>query len=203
MATTKKTTTKKTATHSTTAHVKDGAAVAVAKKVKPIAPKTKAVHAKAAQAKEPEHKSEAVDKAHSHKTAETKAPKHEGKYFYAVGRRKTAVANVRLFLGKSKHQVNKKELQQYFGIYAAEAIKPLQLTGLENEVYVYANIKGGGVHSQAQALAHAIAQAIIIGTPDFRKVLKKNGMLTRDSRRKERKKPGLKRARRGPQWAKR
>jgi len=135
------------------------------------------------------------------KHEEVKAAK--GKYFYAVGRRKTSVANVRLFFGKAKSQVNNRDLAQYFGGFVDEVTKPLQLTGLENQVYVYANIKGGGVHSQAGALAHGIARAVMLASPDHRKVLKKNSMLTRDSRRKERKKPGLKRARRGPQWAKR
>lgn len=128
-----------------------------------------------------------------------------GKYVYAVGRRKTSVANVRMFSGKEKHQVNKKDINAYFGLkgYVEEALKPLQLTGLETQVYVYANVKGGGAHSQAQAVAHALSNAIAKSNSDFRKVLKKNGLLTRDSRMKERKKPGLKRARRGPQWAKR
>ncbi len=136
---------------------------------------------------------------------EPKAQGKPGKYFYAVGRRKTSVANIRMFSGKAEHKINKKNIDAYFGMkgYVDEALKPLQLTGLENQVYIYANVKGGGTHSQAQAVAHGLAQAITASNEDFRKVLKKNGMLTRDSRMKERKKPGLKRARRGPQWAKR
>ena len=131
-------------------------------------------------------------------------PKADGKYFFATGRRKTSVANVRLFFGKGDSQINKKTFLAYFGAaFTPVAMKPLQLTGLESQVYVWINANGGGVHSQAQAVAHGIAQAIVKSTPDFRKVLKKNSMLTRDSRMKERKKPGLKRARRGPQWAKR
>jgi len=187
MGTPKKTTTRKTAA----APRKPRATKAAAEKE----------HKKAAEAVEetaPVHHAK-----HAETLPEVALPKSDGKYFYAVGRRKTSVANVRLFFGKSKSQVNSKELASYFGGFLNDAYKPLQLTGLENQVYVYANIKGGGVHSQAQALAHGIAQAIAIATPDYRKVLKKNGMLTRDDRKKERKKPGLKRARRGPQWAKR
>lgn len=155
----------------------------------------------------PEHKAEETTEApvaHHAPAEEAKSSKGgEGRYFYAVGRRKTSVANVRMFMGKAKSQVNKRDPENYFGVYMVAAMKPLQLTGMENQVHVYSNIKGGGIHSQAQALAHGIAQALVLQTPDFRKVLKKNGMLTRDSRMKERKKPGLKRARRGPQWAKR
>ena len=128
----------------------------------------------------------------------------EGKYAYAVGRRKTSVANVRLFQGKGKSQVNKKDILAYFGTqsFVDAALRPLQLTGL-GDAYVYVNTNGGGVHSQAQAIAHGISLAVAKNNPDLRKVLKKNELLTRDSRMKERKKPGLKRARRGPQWAKR
>lgn len=128
------------------------------------------------------------------------------RYSYAVGRRKTSVANIRLFSGKNKSQINKKDILVYFGGNQGLvdlANKPLQLTGLENRVYVYVNVRGGGIHSQAEAIGQGISQALCKHNADFRKVLKKNGMLTRDSRMKERKKPGLKRARRGPQWAKR
>jgi small subunit ribosomal protein S9 len=128
----------------------------------------------------------------------------DGRYAYAVGRRKTSVANVRLFLGKGKHEINKKDIKTYFGSQAFidAALRPLQLLGL-NEAFIYVNTNGGGTHSQAQAIAHGISLAVAKNNPELRKVLKKNGLLTRDSRMKERKKPGLKRARRGPQWAKR
>ena len=130
----------------------------------------------------------------------------DGRYTFATGRRKTSVANIRLFNGKGKSSVNHKELADYFSgyeLYINQAVKPMQLTGTENTYYAFINVKGGGKNSQAQAIAHGIATAITLHDPQFRKVLKKNGMLTRDSRMKERKKPGLKRARRGPQWAKR
>jgi len=129
----------------------------------------------------------------------------DGRYAWAVGRRKTSVANIRLFQGKGKSTVNKKDILVYFGNAALveRAFKPLQLTGLESRVYVYVNINGGGLHSQSEAISQGIATALAKNQPEFRKVLKKNGTLTRDSRKKERKKPVLKRSRRVPQWAKR
>ncbi len=173
---------RKTAAHPKTEHIVQAAGAETA--------------AHAAEHK-PEHKTE-------HKT-EHKADHKPGKYTYAVGRRKTSVANVRLFSGSEKTTVNHKDILVYFGnqSFVDEAFKPLELTGLTGQMYAYVNISGGGKHSQAQAVAHGVATAIALGNPDFRKVLKKNGLLTRDSRMKERKKPGLKRARRGPQWAKR
>lgn len=131
--------------------------------------------------------------------------KDYGKYVFSVGRRKTAVANIRLFNGQQQNLINKIEAKKYFGnpYYVIQAFKPMQLTGTENQYYIYANIRGGGIHAQSHAFAHGLARAIVSANPEHRRVLKKNGMLTRDSRMKERKKPGLKRARRGPQWAKR
>lgn len=170
---------------------------------KPAAPrKPKAVKEVEAHKAET-HKAETV--AHEKHVEKPVHHKADGKYVWAVGRRKTSVANVRLFQGDGKSTVNKKSIEKYFNNsgFVAEALKPMQLTGTEKNSYVYVNIAGGGLHSQAKALAHGLARAIILASPDSRKVLKKNGMLTRDSRMKERKKPGLKRARRGPQWAKR
>jgi small subunit ribosomal protein S9 len=128
-----------------------------------------------------------------------------GRYAFATGRRKTAVANVRLFAGKGKSTVNNKEILAYFGNKALveRAFKPLNLTGLENRAYIFVNVKGGGLQSQCEAVSQGIATAMAKNNEEFRKVLKKNGTLTRDSRMKERKKPGLKGARRGSQWAKR
>lgn len=128
----------------------------------------------------------------------------EGKYIYAIGRRKTAVANVRLYAGNSDHKVNKKDIKTYFNPAIAEkAFEPLRTAGLEGVYYISAHINGGGSNSQAEALRHGIARALGTIDEDIRKVMKKNGFLTRDDRKKERKKPGLKRARRSPQWAKR
>lgn len=127
------------------------------------------------------------------------------RYIFSTGRRKTSIANVRLFSGKGSNFVNKKPFEKYFQYKfdQEEAKKPFDVTGLEHEYNFTASISGGGMHSQAQALKHGIAIALGKVTPEIRKVLKKNGLLTRDDRKKERKKPGLKRARRSPQWAKR
>jgi len=128
-----------------------------------------------------------------------------GRYVFATGRRKTAVANIRLFSGSGKSTINKKAVDQYFphAMYREEFMKPFELTGLANDFHFTAHINGGGVHAQSQALRHGIAQALASMNDDLKKVLKKNTFLTRDDRKKERKKPGLKRARRSPQWAKR
>jgi small subunit ribosomal protein S9 len=138
------------------------------------------------------------------KIAEAQAlPK--GRYIFATGRRKTSVANVRMFEGKGETLVNKKPLKEYFtySFYQDEIVRPFEVTGLVGKYHYIAHINGGGPHSQAGALRHGIAIALGTISEDIRKVLKKNGFLTRDDRKKERKKPGLKRARRSPQWAKR
>lgn len=128
----------------------------------------------------------------------------EGKYIYASGRRKTAVANVRLFSGNGGHTVNKKPIETYFHAQLVEkALEPFRISGLGGQYKVYANISGGGSNAQAEAMRHGIARALGTTNEDLRKVMKKNGYLTRDDRKKERKKPGLKGARRSPQWAKR
>lgn len=127
-----------------------------------------------------------------------------GKYIYATGRRKTAVANVRVFMDKGDHEVNKKPAKKYFSAANFEkAFEPFRIIGQVSQFKVYASVNGGGVNSQAEAVRHGIAQALASASEDVRKIMKKNGYLTRDDRKKERKKPGLKRARRSPQWAKR
>ncbi len=129
----------------------------------------------------------------------------KGRYIYATGRRKTAVANVRLFAGSEKSQVNKKDLEAYFGTTNMRdtAVRPLALTGLLGDFYFLASVNGGGSNAQTEAIRHGIAQALASMNDEMRTVLKKNGFLTRDDRKKERKKPGLRGARRAPQWAKR
>lgn len=128
-----------------------------------------------------------------------------GKYTYATGRRKTAVANVRLFSGTGESMVNRKAFKEYFSEKPQQdtAMRPLAITGLMDEHYFIASINGGGRTSQVEALRHGIAQTLANLNDDIRMVLKKNGFLTRDDRKKERKKPGLRGARRSPQWAKR
>lgn len=143
----------------------------------------------------------------THKTEHHEAPKHtpKGRYIFATGRRKTAVSNVRLFEGKGDMVVNKLPLNKYFGYtyHLEEISKPFEVTGLGGKYYFTAHVNGGGPHAQATALRHGLAMALGQISEEVRKVLKKNGFLTRDDRKKERKKPGLKRARRSPQWAKR
>ncbi len=140
-------------------------------------------------------------------TEEEKKPKHEagGKYIFATGRRKTSVANIRLFTGTGKHLVNKKPFDTYFSFsfYNDKVLQPFQITGLGKNYYFVAHVNGGGIHSQAEAVRHGIARALSGVSEEVKNLLKKNGFLTRDDRKKERKKPGLKRARRAPQWAKR
>ncbi len=134
-----------------------------------------------------------------------KAHSEKGRYIFATGRRKTAIANVRLFEGKGDMVVNKKPLKQYFAysFHYDEISRPFEVTGLGGKHYFTAHVNGGGPHAQATALRHGISIALGKTSEDVRKVLKKNGFLTRDDRKKERKKPGLKRARRAGQWAKR
>lgn len=129
----------------------------------------------------------------------------KGRYIYATGRRKTAIANVRLFAGHEDSQVNKKKLDVYFGQAAMRdtALRPLALTGLLGDFYFSASVNGGGVNAQTEAIRHGISQALASMSDEMKTVLKKNGFLTRDDRKKERKKPGLRGARRAPQWAKR
>lgn len=124
---------------------------------------------------------------------------------YAVGRRKTAVAQVLVSSGSGIITVNKLPLERYFMTYDLQKIaqSPLQALGFEKTMDIKGKVHGGGIHAQAESMRHAIARALIRLNPENRPVLKKQGMLTRDPRVKERKKPGLKRARRAPQFSKR
>ncbi|MFH1575684.1 MAG: 30S ribosomal protein S9 [Candidatus Nealsonbacteria bacterium] len=127
-------------------------------------------------------------------------------FFEAVGRRKTAVARVHLKAENSKEfLVNDKPLDKYF---SAPELQQIALSSLEkmdflNKFSVTAKVNGGGLHAQAEALRHGIARALTEFSPELHSKLKKVGFLTRDSRMRERKKFGLKRARRAPQWNKR
>lgn len=128
-----------------------------------------------------------------------------GKSFYAVGRRKTAVAQILLSQGTGQITINKLPLEGYFQTLDLRqiALQPLVQAGLGKQFNIKGKIHGGGIHAQAESLRHAIARALIIHDPESRRTLKKLGFLTRDPRVKERKKPGLKRARRAPQFSKR
>ncbi len=129
-----------------------------------------------------------------------------GSFIPAIGRRKTSVARIRLIKnGKGTITVNGKLYSEYFGTYDLrdEIISPLKVTGQETAVDVSARVLGGGIRGQAEAVRHGISRALIQLNPTFRKTLKKLGYLMRDPRKKERKKFGLKGARRSPQWSKR
>ncbi len=127
------------------------------------------------------------------------------KYSLGVGKRKTAVALVRIYEGgKGEAFVNNEKIDSYFfGTLLESALSPLSLTGKTESFDMTVKIEGGGVSAQSDAMRHGIARALVEYDADLRPVLKKAGFLTRDARIKERKKPGLKGARRSPQWAKR
>jgi len=140
------------------------------------------------------------------KIEKPKATPQPAKYLEAVGRRKTAVARVRLFTQKEKASlVNGKPLEVYFPTLELQQIvtSPLVKMKCLDEFKISAIVKGGGLKAQSEALRHAISRALVSFDPDFRKKMKKAGFLTRDPRMRERKKFGLKRARRAPQWSKR
>jgi small subunit ribosomal protein S9 len=130
----------------------------------------------------------------------------EEKFWQGVGRRKTAVAVVKVFKEKEgSFLVNEKPLEKYFPLFELQktAKAPLELLKLENKFRVLALVNGGGLVAQAEAIRLGLARALVSFKEEFRKKLKKAGFLKRDPRVKERKKPGLKRARRAPQWQKR
>lgn len=127
------------------------------------------------------------------------------RYFEAVGRRKTAVARVRVFIRKGGLTINNKDYRQYFPIFRLQqtAFSPLEKTKLNTKLDVIAKVSGSGPSSQAEAVRHGLARSLILFNPALKPVLKSLGYLKRDSRMVERKKYGLKKARRAPQWAKR
>ena len=131
--------------------------------------------------------------------------KKESKYIEAVGRRKTSTARVRIVAGSDGIMVNSREYKEYFPTTEMQKIAEdaFRKTRPETRFGVSAHINGGGIHSQAEALRHGISRALIQFDAEFRKKLKKAGFLKRDPRVKERRKFGLKKARRAPQWPKR
>jgi small subunit ribosomal protein S9 len=127
-------------------------------------------------------------------------------YYYGKGRRKTATAKVRLYVGGTgEFTVNGKTLAEYISVDAMQAsiYGPLETVGLNGKFNISVVVRGGGVRGQADAIKHGIARALEVYDPLFRASLKKEGFLTRDARKKERKKPGLKKARRASQFSKR
>ncbi len=126
-------------------------------------------------------------------------------YFYGTGRRKSSVARVRVYPGTGKVTINDRDIDDYFGLETLKLIvrQPLALTETADKYDVICRVSGGGVTGQAGAIRHGIARALLQSEDDVRPVLKKAGLLTRDPRMKERKKYGLKGARRAPQFSKR
>ena len=126
-------------------------------------------------------------------------------YFYGTGRRKSSVARVRLYPGTGSITINGRDVDDYFGLETLKLImnQPFGVTGTTGKFDVVANVNGGGVSGQAGAIRHGIARALLLADETYRPALKKAGFLTRDPRMKERKKYGLKAARRASQFSKR
>ncbi len=129
----------------------------------------------------------------------------KAKYYEVLGRRKTATARVRLSLGSGRVTVNDKELKEYFRSPGLEqaALSPLENLKLGAKFDVNVKVRGGGIHAQSEAVRHGLARALTVFNAEFKKRLRNLGFLTRDPRMVERKKYGLKKARRAPQWQKR
>ena len=125
--------------------------------------------------------------------------------YLGTGRRKKSIARVRLLPGSGSITINKRELDNYFGMETLKMIvrAPLTLTDTLSKFDVFVNVYGGGYTGQAGAIRHGIARALLVAEPALRPALKKAGYLTRDPRMKERKKYGLRAARRAPQFSKR
>ena len=129
----------------------------------------------------------------------------EENVFYATGKRKTAIARVRMLTGEGKFKINKRTLDEYFERETSKMIikQPLVLTDTTGKYDIRVNVKGGGTNSQAGAIKHGISKALLEVSADYRGILKKAGFLTRDSRVKERKKYGQRKARAKFQFSKR
>ncbi len=126
-------------------------------------------------------------------------------YFYGTGRRKSSVARVRVYNGTGKITINDRDIDDYFGLETLKLIvrQPLALAEIENKFDIVVRVAGGGVSGQAGAIRHGLSRALLQYDENLRTTLKKAGFLTRDPRMKERKKYGLKAARRAPQFSKR
>jgi len=149
-----------------------------------------------------EEKSKKAEKKKGAKKSVSKLPR----YFEAIGRRKTSLARVRLFTqGEKAIIINEKPYQSYFFDSNLQQIiiSSLEKMKVIDKFRILVRVRGGGIHSQAEAIRHGISRALVKFNPDFKKRLRRVGYLTRDPRMRERKKFGLKRARRAPQWQKR
>ena len=126
-------------------------------------------------------------------------------YFYGTGRRKSSIARVRLYPGSGKITINGRDIDDYFGLETLKLVinQPFGVTNTVGKFDIVANVKGGGISGQAGAIRHGVSRALLLADDSYRTLLKKAGFLTRDPRMKERKKYGLKAARRAPQFSKR
>ena len=126
-------------------------------------------------------------------------------YYYGTGRRKHSVARVRVYPGTGKITINGRDIDDYFGLETLKLLvrQPLALTELEGKFDIVCNVNGGGIAGQAGAIRHGLSRALLQHSDEMRPILKKAGFLTRDPRMKERKKYGLRGARRSPQFSKR
>lgn len=126
-------------------------------------------------------------------------------YFYAIGRRKTSSAQVKLFITPGESSINGKPMNEYVhrGDLFGKLLAPLKVAGLQDRVKFEVEVAGGGEASQVDAIAHGLSRALVLSSEDLRKTLRGAGLLTRDARKVERKKPGLKKARKSPTWSKR
>ncbi len=130
----------------------------------------------------------------------------DAKYIEGIGRRKTSIARVRITpAGKISVDINEKDLANYFPVKELQhaALSPIELAAIPQKFKVTVKLMGGGISSQAEAMRHGVARALVAYDPQLRKLLKSAGFLKRDPRAKERRKFGLKKARRAPQWSKR
>ncbi len=139
------------------------------------------------------------------KTTEEASAVKKARYYQGLGGRKTAKARVRLFTIKGDITVNEKSYKDYFKMPKLQgvAVSPLVTMNARDTMSATVHVRGGGISAQADAVRHGIARALVAFNEDYRKRLRASGLLTRDARAVERKKPGLKKARKSPQWAKR
>ena len=126
-------------------------------------------------------------------------------YFYGTGRRKSSVARVRIYPGTGNITINGRDIDDYFGLETLKLIinQPFGVTNTVGKFDIVANVRGGGISGQAGAIRHGVSRALLLADESYRPMLKKSGFLTRDPRMKERKKYGLKAARRASQFSKR
>lgn len=189
-----------------TVKIKKAKTAAVKKPAAKSAAKKKAMEEKAVAAQQTAVVKEKPAAESAQPTPVTPVSQPARPYLYAVGRRKEAVARVRLFeKGDGQMTINGREFSNYFPSFQLKdlVLAPLKLTGEAEKVDVSIKVLGGGKQGQAEAARHGLSRALVKLNPDFKPTLKKAGFLTRDPRVKERKKFGLKKARRAPQWAKR